>query len=161
VWSIYGVLKDDMTVLVPNFTGTISGLICATTFHIYAKDVARHYYYICAAVILVALGLSSFQNAPAVGSLGVTLAVIMMGSPLSTLQTVIRDKNTNALPFGLSFTTFLNAMSWSSYGILIANDPMIYVPNIIGLTLATIQLSLFGIYGMPKETGAKQAVVLR
>jgi solute carrier family 50 protein (sugar transporter) len=102
-------------------------------------------------------------NAEAIGTVGVTLAVIMMGSPLSTLQTVINEKSTNALPFAMSFTTFWNALSWSSYGVLIANDPMIYAPNAVGVVLASIQLSLFVIYGLPKENSEqpKQTVILR
>ena len=99
------------------------------------------------------LALSTFLaikgNWKLLGSIGCCLAVAVSGSPLATVGTVLKDKSTAALPFLTSFTTWMNAFSWSLYGVLIANDPMIYGPNLLGLALASIQMSLFVLFGLP------------
>jgi hypothetical protein len=58
------------------------------------------------------------------------------------------------MPFATSLATFLNALSWSLYGVIEVNDPIVYIPNSIGLFLACIQLSLFVIYGFPPTVAA-------
>ena len=60
-----------------------------------------------------------------VGLLGCCLAVIVMGSPLATLKTVLTDKSTASLPFWTSISGWINSLSWLAYGIIIANDPMV------------------------------------
>eukprot|EP01036_Dinobryon_divergens_P032350 gene32350-41914_t len=73
-----------------------------------------------------------------------------MGSPLSTLKKVIEEKSTQSMPsFSTSVTTWLNAFSWSLYGIIVANDFMVYAPNLIGLLLASVQLFLYAWLGFP------------
>ena len=46
--------------------------------------------------------------------------------------------------------TFLSASTWGAYGLLVAQDPYIYAPNILGVLAATVQLSLFAKYGIHK-----------
>ncbi|RYY86187.1 hypothetical protein EON63_06140 [archaeon] len=50
-----------------------------------------------------------------------------MGSPLATLKTVMRDQSTAALPFGVSLMTWGNALCWSLYGLILAQDPMVRI----------------------------------
>ena len=103
-------------------------------------------------ILLVAFYLAFLGKIYFLGLVGVCLSVILMGSPLATLHTVIKERSTNSLPFLTSATTFLNALSWTLYGVIEVNDPILYIPNIIGLLLATVQLCLFVVYGMPSET---------
>jgi uncharacterized protein with PQ loop repeat len=42
-----------------------------------------------------------------------------------TLKTVIKDKSTAALPLFTSAAGWLNSCSWSLYGFLVANDPLV------------------------------------
>lgn len=87
------------------------------------------------------------RNSHMLGLLGCFMAVILSGSPLATLKTVITSRSTASIPFSMSISTWLNALSWLLYGIIVANDPMIYGPNSLGLLLSSIQLSLFFAYG--------------
>jgi uncharacterized protein with PQ loop repeat len=73
------------------------------------------------------------------------------------MKEVIQTKSTNALPLLTSVATFCNASSWAAYGFLVANDPYIYYPNTMGLVASCVQLSLFGIYGMPQKLKAPDA----
>ena len=47
-----------------------------------------------------------------------------MGAPLATLSTVIKDKSTASIPFG-SLACWLNALSWSAYGFIVADNIMV------------------------------------
>ena len=73
-----------------------------------------------------------------------------MGSPLSTLKKVMAEKSTQSMPsFSTSVTTWLNAFSWSLYGLIVAKDFMVYAPNLVGLLLASVQLFLYAWLGFP------------
>ncbi len=147
IWSIYGFRKKDMTVLVPNAIGVISGLVCSSIYHLHVGKKPNRLYFLVAALILIA----STTSLGTVGYLGCALAIGTTGSPLATLKTVLKTKSTEALPFLTSFMMFCNAIAWSSYGILLAKDPFITVPNVVGLALAILQLSMFGLFGFPGE----------
>ena len=160
VWVIYGYLKLDATVFVPNFSGALAGLACVGVYHRYATEVDWRNYAVSAVILVLAADLGYHGQVQYLGSLGVCMSIFLLGSPLSTLATVIRDRNTNALPFYTSLTTFMNALSWFLYGAIESKDPMIYVPNFVGFLLACVQLSLFVLFGMPKEPEAMSDDVL-
>lgn len=194
IWSYYGLLKSDMTVLVPNAIGVFTGAGCIAGYHRFATTKPVSMYACAAALIAFSTMLAVQGNFKLLGSLGCVLAVILTGSPLATLKTVIKDRSTAALPVATSTAGWLNACSWSLYGILVAHDPMvssellcynyhhvtlssnfeiftsfehnsltfiehqIYGPNLVGLFLATIQMSLYLIFGLPPRNVAKQTV---
>jgi hypothetical protein len=74
-------------------------------------------------VLAVKFALST--DLQSVGLLGCALAVVVSGSPLATIRTVLNDKSTAALPFFPSVFTWLNAFSWSCYGLFVAEDSMV------------------------------------
>jgi len=153
VWSLYGSLKSDETIFVPNATGLIAGFICTVIYHHNSTlGIPGHLYFISASIIIFTIICGIAGDQEIIGSFGVCLAVFLMGSPLSTLRTVINERSTSSLPFFTSLTTFGNALSWSLYGLIIAHDPMVYIPNLLGLLLAIFQLILFVIFGFAKDT---------
>lgn len=91
------------------------------------------------------------KNASKIGLIGCSLAVVLSGSPLATVGTVLKDKSTAALPFENSLSTWLNALCWFLYGTLVAHDIMIFGPNGMGLGLASIQMLMFVLYGLPPK----------
>ena len=103
-------------------------------------------------IICVIAILGYTGQAYTVGLIGDVMAVCLMGSPLATLKTVIATKSTEALPFYFSLMTFGNALSWSLFGVVVAKDPLVYAPNLLGLILTVIQLSLFCFYGFSKKS---------
>lgn len=151
VWSLYGLLKKDLTVLIPNVNGIVLGLIGMVTYHKYATNAPKKLYGIGAALCAAAFKLFLDKDTTKIGLIGCSLAVVLCGSPLATLGTVLKDKSTASLPFMNSFTTWLNALCWFSYGILVAHDVMIFGPNGMGLALASIQMLMFMIFGMPPK----------
>ena len=90
IWTYYGLLKSDMTVLVPNAIGILTGVGCIYGYHKHAVNKPLSMYAVAAALIAFASALAFQGNYQLLGSLGCVVAVILTGSPLVTLKTVIR-----------------------------------------------------------------------
>lgn len=152
VMSLYAYLRSNATIFCPNFTGFVTGLVCIVVYQQYTRETKKEFFFAAAFILLVAFYFALTGAAYSLGLVGVFLSVVLMGSPLATLNTVIAEKSTDSLPFMTSVTTFLNALTWSLYGVMEVNDEIVYIPNMIGLFLATVQLSCFCVYGMPTDT---------
>lgn len=153
IWTLYGLLKNDPIVLVPNGIGVITGGICTLVYNFYNKEKTPVKVYTTSLVIsLVAFYLALQKEWQILGSIGCVLAVAVSGSPLATIKTVIKEKSTAALPLSISLMTWLNCISWSAYGLLMANDVMIYGPNLLGLVLSSFQMLMFILYGLPNKS---------
>lgn len=144
----------------PPRAGLLFGLYYTNEYRKYSEGVLGKYV-AGAGAIVAAVGamLATLPLADAahyIGLTGCTLAVILMGSPLATLKTVIETKNTSAMPFATSLATFFNAASWTGYGFLVANDPMVWGPNTLGLVAACVQMGLFAKYGIHTAEGEKK-----
>jgi hypothetical protein len=112
-------------VLIPNSIGIFAGIFGISAYKAYSPNSDLN-------IMLGALAISGFAvslflggNADLLGLIGCALAIILVGSPLATLQTVIREKSTTSMPFLSSLTGWCNALSWSLYGLVLAKDPMV------------------------------------
>lgn len=112
---------------------------------------------ITASVGGLAASLPVTEAAPLIGYTGCVLAVVLMASPLATISTVLRTKSTAAMPFVTSLATFFNASAWTAYGSFVAHDPIIVVPNALGLAASLVQLSLFARFGIHSPSSSKSA----
>lgn len=151
VWLLYGLLKRELTMIIPNFIGVFVALICCIIYHINAKEkyqILYNYYNIVAIITVISLILSSLRLNFALGVLGCLLSIAVSAAPLAVIKTVISEKSTASLPFGTSLILWVNGLSWMLYG-LILNDPLVYLPNMLGLLLSSCQLLLFIRYGFP------------
>lgn len=151
IWTLYGILKKDLTVLIPNAYGIVSGLIGVVAYQNYSQQIPTKLYTVATIVCATAYKLFLDKNPARIGILGCSLVAILCGSPLATLGTVLKNKSTAALPFLTSLTTWLNSLCWLSYGILVANDIMIFGPNGVGFALASIQMLMFTFFGLPPK----------
>merc|ERR1719183_1049427 len=87
------------------------------------------------------------------GIIGAGTAIILLSSPLVAMRTVVKEKNSESMPFQTSLAMWLNSTCWSIYGLLCCKkngDPFVYVPNLIGFIASSIQLAL--IYKYPPKT---------
>jgi uncharacterized protein with PQ loop repeat len=73
------------------------------------------------------------------------LLVIFYFSPLTVFYNVIKSRNSIFLHPGLSISSFINAVVWTIYGIVIA-DWMLAGPNAVGVVLSFIQILLLVLY---------------
>jgi solute carrier family 50 (sugar transporter) len=124
IWSYYGALRSDLTVLLPNAVGILSGAFGCYTFQKFSSIPQK-----MIAVAAVLVGITScfaFRgDAYLIGLLGCAISIVLSGSPLATVSTVIKTKSTASLPFLLCLSTFLNGTSWLLYGLILAKDPLV------------------------------------
>eukprot|EP01083_Nonionella_stella_P274331 931090_1 len=138
IWTLYGILQQDQTILIANIAGTIVGAVYTGMFAKYTH-VSMMKYYVGSGAIL-GLFLSSPMWASALGTdaatilgtFGMSTAVILMASPLAVVGTVIKQKSTAALPFPVSLAMTMNGLCWGSYGWFVTDDFYVYFPNILG-----------------------------
>jgi uncharacterized protein with PQ loop repeat len=125
IWTFYGLLKGDKTVTLPNVSGAIAGAYCCLIYANYVSSINVIVVSCSMVLVLSAIYWFSQGDTMTLGAFGCILAVILMGSPLATLMTVVREKSTDSMPISTSLTAWLNALSWSLYGILVARDSMV------------------------------------
>ncbi len=79
--------------------------------------------------------------------------VVFYSAPLQSLQTVLLTKRSDSIHRPTLFMNYVNTSFWILYGGFVRNDPMIYVPNGLGLTLGLIQGILCVRYPSGGEVG--------
>jgi len=67
--------------------------------------------------------------------------LFFFAAPLSTMITVIKTRNSVSIHRWTMLTNTLNGAFWGTYGLAIVN-PILYVPNLIGVLLGVIQIIL-------------------
>lgn len=157
VWTTYGLLQADPTLIVANGVGAVMAAYYTSVYAKYTPSPMTPYYMGSAAFLGAAVG--GYHVLPAMGImggidfLGVMGNVVAIGffaSPLAVMKKVIADKSTAAMPFVVTVATTLNCIAWSGYGFLVAHDAYVILPNTIGFALACVQLSLFVRFGIGK-----------
>lgn len=151
VWSLYGYLRADPTILLPNVCGILTSTYCMFEFHRFSPKKPYRSYMLGVIICGTCIYLATTGDEKTIGLLGCTLSVLFTASPLAVVRTVIREQSTASLPFCTSLVIFFNSVSWLLYGLLVANDVLIWGPNVLGLGLASLQMILFFVYG----TGGK------
>lgn len=159
VWTLYGAMKHDLTVFLPNASGILVGLWCAMIYQRFSNDSPYLLYAFSSVVVLAAVIFATMNRASLVGVLGCILSVLLSGSPLAVVKTVLKEKSTAALPFSTSAIMWLNSLCWLLYGILIADDLMIIGPNALGLFLSTLQMLLFLRFGFASKGNDDKSMV--
>nr|GMD58111.1 bidirectional sugar transporter SWEET6a-like [Ipomoea batatas] len=90
-----------------------------------------------------------------VGSLCVVFGIILYGSPLSIMRTVIKTKSAEYLPGWLIASGFSNGIIWAAYA-CIRFDIFIFVSNGVGALLSLSQIILKVVYrNGPKPSDTK------
>ena len=67
------------------------------------------------------------------------------GAPLSTIFTVIKERNTASIHFLTMVTNTANGIFWAAYGIAVL-DYYIFVPNGLGALLGFVQFALYVLF---------------
>jgi len=158
IWSLYGFGINDLTVFIPNAIGTLVGLFCSITYHLYCVDVPYLLYFISGLIIIFSFVLYNSNDFENIGMTGVVISILLTGSPLSVLKHVINEKSTQRLPFNTTVLMCGNSISWLLYGLYV-NKITVIIPNFIGFLLTIAQLALFVIYGFAKPKVSNRKAV--
>ncbi|KAL2922933.1 Bidirectional sugar transporter SWEET17 [Bienertia sinuspersici] len=155
LWTYYGIIKPDYFVCGVNGFGTVVEAIYVLLFIKYSTPNNKAKTAMMAgilnvgvvggAIVLTYFGLHSNIRTQIVGLLCLVPMVVMYASPLAVLETVIKTKSVEYMPFGLSFILVLAGAAWTIYAILV-HDYILGVPNGIGFVFGTIQLIVYYIY---------------
>ncbi|XP_057539707.1 bidirectional sugar transporter SWEET16-like [Amaranthus tricolor] len=181
LWTYYGFIKPEYLVSTINGFGVFVQMIFVILFLIYAPRPMKVKTWILvgilnvgffgAAIVVPELTLKAPNQVDALGLLCAGLNVVMYGSPLTAMKTVVTTKSVEFMPFLLSFFMFLNGATWTFYAVL-RWDIYLMVPNGIGCFLGAVQLVLYAIYRNAKpsksdhllsqsllEEGSQQAIL--
>lgn len=163
IWASYGWLQGSPAIWVPNCFQLLFGLHYCRVFcrfcpadaaslplsrRVHAVGAACSWA-LCASCLLL---LPAPSASTLLGLLGNAMNVMLFAGPLAVIRTVVGQKSTESLPFGFTCAVSLNCSLWSFYGYVMRDDPQIYVSNVIGMILGTVQLSLFVIYGFSSSS---------
>jgi solute carrier family 50 protein (sugar transporter) len=149
IWSLYGRMEKSDSILYPNLSGLFVGTFCVTIFHQFTPQKPWKMYGVIMIIAFICMYWNRVGDSKSLGLMGCVLSIVVSGSPLAVIRTVIKDKSTASLPFFTSIITWINNLSWVLFGLVVVHDPYIYVPNILGFVLSSLQMILFLIYGMP------------
>ncbi|XVE65596.1 hypothetical protein DITRI_Ditri08aG0012900 [Diplodiscus trichospermus] len=156
LWTYYGITKPGgLLIATVNGFGIIVEAVYVVLFLIYAPQKRRiktgilvgilDVGFLAVAILVTQLALKGETQIDAIGFMCAGLNIIMYGSPLAAMKTVVTTKSVEYMPFFLSFFLFLNGGIWAFYALLV-KDYFLGIPNGTGFLLGTAQLLLYAIY---------------
>lgn len=154
IWGTYGGLRSDMTVLVPNFIGSLLSLYYLYVFESYVKgakstELARWYQagIIVLAIMLLYVAFADIEAAARlVGTSGAIMSTVFFLAPLAALPAVRRTRSPESIPFMTALMMFVNAALWFAYGFFVSNDKSIYLSNLSGVVSGGVQLMVHALF---------------
>jgi solute carrier family 50 protein (sugar transporter) len=99
----------------------------------------------CISLICFAQAFDSQTRVWIVGGLVNLNLVFFYGAPLSTIWTVLQERNSVSIHLPTMITNTLNGSFWTAYGLAVL-DPFIYVPNGLGAALGVVQTVLILVF---------------
>ena len=87
----------------------------------------------------------------AVGVIGDLCGLAYYAAPLSTMRVIIKTKDSSSLHMPTLCANLGNALMWIIYGIAGIQDPLVWVPNLLGGLLTCSQIALCILYRNPEK----------
>ncbi|GMF52359.1 unnamed protein product [Phytophthora fragariaefolia] len=158
-------IDNYLPLFATSMLGVVVGIFLAYCFYLWAedqRDVIRTF--IIASIVFLAItiydvlalcgvtGQSRSSTETALGFIMMGCTTGMYASPMATIVRVVRTKTATSMPFTMGAVNVLNSFCWGVYGGLIHNN-FLLVPNIIGVTLSSMQMLVTYIYTakVPKQ----------
>ncbi|XP_024533218.1 putative bidirectional sugar transporter SWEET7d [Selaginella moellendorffii] len=130
LWFFYGlpaVTSNNTLIVTINAAGIILECIYLIVFFTFAPATHRGYLsmllvgvagFFAAAIAVTLTAFQQEQRAKFVGAVCVVVGTLMYASPLSVMKLVIATRSVEYMPFSLSLCSLINALLWTSYGVL-------------------------------------------
>ncbi|THU55297.1 hypothetical protein C4D60_Mb11t05100 [Musa balbisiana] len=156
LWVYYGITKPGgLLIVTVNGVGVVVEAVYVALFLLYAAPplkaktavlvAALDVGFFGAVALVTRLAVRGSSRVVVIGLVCAFLNVLMYGSPLCAMRSVITRRSVEYMPFLLSFFLFLNGGIWTLYAI-VDKDIFIGIPNGIGFVPGTSQLILYMIY---------------
>lgn len=158
IWVMYGSLKNLKSVFWANAIGFMLGTYYMLMFSRHCGPLAnnlpgtidQHWKGTSAFIVfnvLLATCLPKNEAKDMIGKVGMLSFIVLFASPLAALQQVIQSKSAASIPLPFTIASTINCLLWSIVGIYGMNDVYIWLPSVLGLCCALVQLLLKLIYG--------------
>lgn len=155
LFTLYSILISDTTLLVPNAIGAVSGL-CFVMFYTYYSRTSITFQHLSVFLALLLGIMVVYLVTPHTSALADTFGytadacvVAMFMGPLTVMREVVTNRNARIIPWAFTAVSLVNCTMWVLYGTLVLLDPVVIVPNVLGLASSLVQLSL--IYAYPNK----------
>lgn len=174
-WTMYGCMRRDWFVFWSNSTGLCLGIFYSISslalLNLKKADVLRFnimtallvgsavFWCLMAMVACIVYNddpASREQGIRFIGTIGMAFGLAYYVSPLSTLLTILRTRDSSSLYLPMIVTSFFNALMWVIYGFVAKNDVALWLPNAAGCILCALQ---FGFRLTIPAAGIKYATV--
>ncbi|KAG1702220.1 hypothetical protein DVH05_010010 [Phytophthora capsici] len=151
-------IENYLPLFATSMLGVVVGLFMTYSFYLWATDrseVVRIFQIALTVLIVVTIydflalcgvtGQSKHSTEITLGFIMIAFTTLMYASPMATIIQVIKTKTATSMPFTMGLVNVLNSFCWGVYGGLIHNN-FLLIPNIIGVTLSLIQMTVTYIY---------------
>ncbi|CAK0898290.1 unnamed protein product [Prorocentrum cordatum] len=141
----YGVQIRNHAVLVSNMVGLscqVLYLACAT--YVRDEDSARWGCWCLQMIVVLNCSLYVLIQVSPIRILGHLITVfnvVLFASPLTRVAQILRSKSASSLPIAMTCVGLLSNCVWSLYALLI-EDPVVFLPSILGFLLSSFQVLL-------------------
>lgn len=150
-WLVYGLSVRDPYVTLSNVPGSIASLwyvaVVLPLLQGAQLQTTQHLLVALAAIAITLWTYLSLSRRPldkvqsSLGLFASALFVLLSGSPLSTIMTVLAARDSVSILTPLTIAQVINTSLWSAYGLAIG-DTFVYGPNLTGLGFGLVQLVL-------------------
>ncbi|XP_050522860.1 sugar transporter SWEET1-like [Daktulosphaira vitifoliae] len=153
-----GILMNDPNIIPVNIFGLVLNLIYFLVYYLYTANMGPAMSMLKKVSLFTAIlwWYTMLEDEKLVeyrfGVILTVLMLILIGSPLFSLNEIIKKQDSSMLPFPMISSGSVVACLWLIYGLLIDNI-FIKVQNGVALILCAVQLVL--IYKYPKKDGKK------
>lgn len=89
-----------------------------------------------------------------------SFTVLLFASPLAALKQVIESKSAASIPLPFTIASVINCFLWAVVGLYEMNDVYIWLPSVLGLCCALVQLALKLIYGDKVHVKKSSSILL-
>jgi solute carrier family 50 protein (sugar transporter) len=157
-WTLFGFVTNDVYIIASNLPGVNLGIYYYTVAYGLTECMATRRRMEAQVHMLLAfmstLGFCALyvDMTAVIGTSANILAVIMFGSPLTQIRSVIREKDSASVDRRFMVAQIINCVMWIVYS-LATRKYFITPPNVLGLLLGLIQLSVVCIY--PRRTASE------
>ncbi len=162
-WLIYGCQLKDFYIFWANLPGIILGLynciICLTILakkskeenfsdkYLYLENLLLFAFFFWALMAMIsATAFNDKEGTAMIGYLCCAFAIAYYAAPLSTMVQVITTLDASSLYLPTILLNLVNALMWGSYGIFAAQDINLWLPNALGVLLASCQVIMVFVY---------------
>ena len=163
LWSDYGLLTDQFSVYFANGLGGTITLIFITIYLIHLankKILLSCFYNIFLIACIIEIYFLCYYVIPftATGIAANVFNVLMYAAPGEKIYTVCKTDNYTLIPIFSTIGALICSTSWMLYGFY-QGDPLLVIPNALGMASAVVQLVVYIIVRGRKKRKEGEALV--